>query len=102
MGSAMMLGESSCKKHGFVNSRSPVQARSPAPFIPFCRVAVFGCKVAKNIVPCGFQRPPSENFFGRRLFLFGWSGMVLGCKKVLKMALNDNLMTSEIQLVGGI
>jgi hypothetical protein len=31
--------------------------------------------------------------------LFGWSGMVLGCKKVLKMALNDNIMTSEIQLV---
>jgi hypothetical protein len=26
----------------------------------------------------------------------------LGCKKVLKMALNDNLMTSEIQLLGGI
>ena len=102
MDSTMMLGKRTRWKHGFVNSRSPVRSRSPAPFFTFCRVVVFGCKVAKNIVPCGFQKPPSENFFGRRLFLFGWSGMVLGCKKVLKMALNDNLMTSEIQLLGGI
>ena len=27
--------------------------------------------------------------------MFGWSGMVLGCKKVLKMGLNDNLMTTK-------
>ena len=26
--------------------------------------------------------------------------MVLGCKKVLKMALNDNLMTTKKQLLG--
>jgi len=27
--------------------------------------------------------------------LLGWSGMVLGCKNVSKMALNDNLMTTK-------
>jgi hypothetical protein len=27
--------------------------------------------------------------------LLGWSGMVLGCKKVSKMVFNDNLMTTK-------
>jgi hypothetical protein len=27
--------------------------------------------------------------------MLGWSGMVLGCKKVSKMEFNDNLMTTK-------